>query len=338
LPTAGDLARATAGVVDELKVRNVETVAALCRLHVLSDVHRVLGTGGRLKMTNESAGWAQAYLTHRQWASMATTYSMHPLMVGELAEVDRSRMPTAVLNHIPHRNPMIVFPQPLPCLNHDSSTGELLAAYVVGDGPRGTVDTDSADREWLRLVLATRTATDLELAVVNLDTRDEWYSADEAIDRSATENARTAQRTVDSPYSPNADDNAAALRSRMLPVLDALTYVCSLGADIQPAPTSRPHGKRARRRERDPAPAALDLRVGWQLGPQLADLRRHYAEHRGEPGDGTMRPHPRRGFYAIHWTGPGRTVPRNTLRRPTYVNRDKLDGPPPTTIVPVSPA
>lgn len=288
---------------------------------------------------------ALAYRVHRRWAGAdAVAISTHPHLARELAQVAHDRLPAAVLEHLPYRNPLLLWPEPLPCAGPAGEDSELIAAYVhaIGANGRSMTDTDDPARTGYRFHIVTRSEHGLAAASANLVTTDGWYHPDRIVEQAVADFRRLADAGGTSrPVSPQ--HHAAALRSRLMPVLDAVGYLCSLGADLadqrrQPRPAaSGKAGKTARRR--GTGPEVTEIAMGWNLGPDLARDRYRHTDPATSPAastsgeSGARRPHPRRAHYGIRRTGPGGSIPRSVLIRATYVNRDRLGGADPTPTI-----
>lgn len=335
-----DLARAAAQHIADLRTHQNNVRAALTRHATIDTIDAAFDTHGRAPIPAPLAAPAISYRTHRAWERAAVVYAMHPAIVTELASAEPARVPAAALDHLPHPNPLIVWPDPPPCVDMDGGPARILAAYIVGVGGnrRSITTTDDPDRTGYRITVVARLPNGiLEEGGIRLDTGPhDWFDHDTAIESAAHRSVEI--NTAAGLASSTIDAHTRALRSKIGPALDALLYVTSIGADLNPLQTRT---RRTPRRAASTTKArskgdANVLGVGWTLGPAL-DAPRHTTP---EPVPGTTpattkRPHPRRAYYATRWTGPGRTVPRNAYIRATYIHRDQLTTNPTPTIATV---
>ncbi|GLZ43528.1 hypothetical protein [Actinokineospora sp. NBRC 105648] len=331
-----ELARAAAVHLDDLRVQHANLVRVLRQTDTLRYVDEAAESSGRMAIPAPLAAPALSYRTHKRWAADGVVYSVHPQMLDALAQVDRDRVPAGVLAHLPHRNPLLLFPSPVPCVGAAGTPTGLIAVYVSGvdAGGRRMTDTDDADCVGYRLTMVCRDSTGLEEAATRLHIADGWFHPEV---RAAAARSADLDKAARGERAHTVAQHAAALRSKLLPALDALMYVCSLGAEIEPATAPRAAAARRPARRAKPAAAETVHHVGWRLGPALADPAR--AQPATSTGTGGAKtPHPRRSHYGIRWTGPGKTVPRSTLIRGSFINRAQLDGPPVPTIYPAGPS
>lgn len=335
--SAKDMTRRVAATVEHLHACEQRMISQLRQAGVFEYVNEQSDRGGKWAMLAHLVAPALIYRTHRRWREgTATVYSLHPDMVREACDVEHERVAAQSLEHLFHVNPLLVFPEPVRCVNVDGSDATLVAVYVTGlNKTTGQqCDTDDADRTGIRLVLVTRQDRDgreiTEHAVVHLDTRTDWFDVEHEV-------REAARRQVQlDPMDFGYEQHLVASRSKLVPALAVLLYVTSNDMDHEPAPTRPADAKRKGRRQAARQQHEV-VNVGWRLGPALADERRTYERTRSSGGGGgTKAPHPRRAHYAHRWADQEHTVyTHRWFRKATYINRPDVTGDPVPTIVTV---
>lgn len=340
-PSTRELARRTARTLDMLRTTHTNFVAELAKAGILDYVNTVSEGFGRMAVPSHLVLSTLMHRAYHHWSLRPTVYSVHPAMVAELGQMDLAPFPAKVLEHLPHRSPLIVFPDPVPVRDMDGECGWLTAVYVSGVAPDGRriCDTHDPARRGIRLALVTERpgSSNIEVATLHLETTGENVDPQACLDK-------TAQRCLEldagrGGMGIGTELHRAALTSKLRPALDTLIYLCSKGMDSSEVPAAEGKRKRGKGQRLKPTPeqTAQVVNVGYRLGPQLADARRRHQSDRDRAGSTgrTVAPHPRRAHYGIRHTGPGRSVPVLTFIRPTFIHADQADGGVPT-IVPVS--
>ena len=285
------------------------------------------------------------------WKSEPVACSMHPDLMDELGDMEHTKLPSAMFNHLAYRNPRIMFPVPVRCKSviAPSGHGELIAAQVTGrrwvldpsaqdpmTAPRLLIPCHSNHPERVRLSVTLINTYDapgangMELSNLELplDQMRE-FNPQVLIEEFARDETTglTAKDLRGWPIEQHLD----AFRSKFWPALNALMYLSNRKMEAEPAPVRG--GSSARRaRARDQQPQIHN--VGYHRGPELAALRRRWASDCERlRGTGRVLPHPRRAHYR-DWPG-GREDGVQVFVSATYVNLDLLDGDDLPTIVPV---
>lgn len=334
---AKELTRRAGRIVEMLDGHNQKLIAKLRRAGVY-DYLNGFDEGGKLAFPPELMTPALVHRAHKHWRDgTATVYNVHPDMAREACDVEHLRVAARSMDHLPHVNPLLVFPEPVPCVHVDGVDCVLTAVYVAGMDHRTLrlCDTDAPVRTGMRLMMVTEhdDRQRIEYASIRLDTRTEWIDVEEEIDKAARR--YTELDVLDGRW--GYERHLRACRSKLMPTLAMLMYVTSTDMDHQPAPKRPADAKRAGRRS---ASRPIELvNVGWREGPEMAADRRAYEalKRGGETGGAKKVPHPRRAHYAHRWADAERTVfTHRWFRRATYVNRPELDGSPTPTIVTVT--
>ncbi|MEC3916026.1 hypothetical protein [Nocardia sp. CDC160] len=261
----------------------------------------------------------------RMWRRHRVVYRVHPGLAESLIDTDtRAEVPCEVFKRLPHPEPFVVFPVPIPApiaKNHFGLTVVGQPAYV-GMLITGVNEYEqlcsTADPDVRQLSVALASTIEYEgqapghdetIALVPLAGR---FSIDSLIERntqyeSLGEFANDEQRRV---Y------NLA---------FSLLLYLCS---DQRDAREHQPEtNKRARKSGRGDS-TIID--VGFDIGPELQAARRDSSTETAEGDEGKqVRPHLRRAHWHTYWTGP-RNSPTPVVKwlHPIVVHKeDKQDRP-----------
>ncbi|MEV6340941.1 hypothetical protein AB0M12_40255 [Nocardia vinacea] len=307
------------GVIDELRECMTRGGDAFMRGRVLlTELDAAMGTEQAtfIGVTVQTAEAAKLWRRHR------VVYRVHPGLADSLLDTDtRTAVPCEVFARLPHPDPFVVFPTPVPAPVARSSFSSPLVEPPVFVGMLVTAMTEyeqlcsTADPQahQLSVALASRIhyegqppSHDESVIYVPLSGS---HSIDDLIEllsryESFGEFAREDQRRV---Y------NLA---------LSLLLYLCS---DHRDARAHRPEAaKRGRKTSRkDKAQTIIDM--GFDVGPALHAARRDsHSDNTTASGGPTVRAHLRRAHWHTYWTGP-REAPTPEVRwlHPILVNRHR---------------
>ncbi|MET8848529.1 hypothetical protein [Amycolatopsis sp. NPDC004625] len=73
-----------------------------------------------------------ALAIRRIWASSRVVYALHPQMLAELADSSSEQLPGPIFSYLPHTNPLVIFPAPIPTTTPDGARAQILGFYVFG--------------------------------------------------------------------------------------------------------------------------------------------------------------------------------------------------------------
>lgn len=315
------LTRAAARILDDLRVAALNRDAHMRRAGMTRGL--TLPQARELRSDLATAMQIEVANVHRLWTTTPTVCAMHPDMVAELAEFQRGPLPAQLFDNLIYENPLIVFPEPIPCLSPSGEPGQMLACYVSGlaAGSRRLVSTGSPERATLRLTAINSYPSAPQcVTMLSLHTEGGVFDSEASVEQTAR---RHAAHDEDGR---SKDQHLAAARSKLLPILDCLTYLCLPGKAIDTQGMNLGVRGRATQQVPSPAPEA-PLRteaIGWREGPAMRALRANYDATRSlaRSMGKTYVPHPRRGYFGNRWCGEGRTELVLTLVRPTYIHRD----------------
>lgn len=237
------------------------------------------------------------------WQRTRVVYRVHPGLAVSLADTDpNSAIPCEVFTRLPHPDPFVAFPTPIPA-PHGASSGKLAepAVYV------GMLVTGLSRS----LTMCSTTDPDLCLLNVSLVGRFRYigqreqefreysvripclgdrYTVDEMIDTAGRFMATT---------DPEARENGAQRNAFRLAV-SMLLYLCSGQSDIG-ARTAVAPGKKTRRQGSVPS-TVID--VGFDIGPKLHAAGQAAAATANSGNGSRVRAHIRKAHWHTYWTGP----------------------------------
>lgn len=289
----------------------------------------------------------------QDWNREPVVCSMHPDLMDELGDVEHTKLPSAMFNHLAYRDPRIVFPVPIRCKSvvATSGYGELIAVQVQGrrwvldpsaedpaTAPRLLIPCHSnhPERAQLRITMINTYNAGGGMEVCNLQLpldRMREFDPRALIEEYARDETTglTSKQLRGWPIEQHLD----AFRSKFWPALNALMYLSNRKLESELA-TPRGGSSKRRARARDqkqPQPQVNN--VGYHRGPELAALRRRWESDCARlKGTGRVLPHPRRAHYR-EWPG-GREDGVQVFVSATYVNLGLLEEIDLPTIVPVS--
>ncbi|WP_194838552.1 hypothetical protein [Nocardia sp. XZ_19_369] len=253
----------------------------------------------------------------RLWRQHRVVYRVHPGLAECLIDTDtRAEVPCEVFARLPHPDPFVVFPTPLPApvardglpaVEPPMFVGMQIAALTANETVCSTADPRAAQ---LYVLLASKIhyvgghpSHDEATVFVPMSGT---YSIDALLDRHAEYDqfgqiSRDEQRQV---------HNLA---------LSLLLYLCSDRRDARNHESDA--GRRGRKGRRQEPRTIIDL--GFDVGPALHTAR-HGAEHdeHGGTTGARVRSHLRRAHWHTYWTGPrSAQTPEVRWLHPILVNR-----------------
>jgi hypothetical protein len=249
----------------------------------------------------------------RKWHACRVVYRVHPALFSGIAETGTAnKVPCEVLARLPHPNPFIVFPEPIPCEPDPYSTAPIAEApvftgmLVTGQTEeRDLCSTDDPALCYLNVALAGR----LRYAGQEPTYEERTLTLPTTGLKTAEEMARDMQATI-SRYNPS---KARAADARDVAAfhlaINLLLYVCSSEPDMKTIQSAVLRGRKKNANARRRANTSI-VDVGFHVGPALWRAERERQEpHRDEHTGRLVRPHIRRAHWHTYWTGP-RTAPQ----------------------------
>ncbi|WP_039824882.1 hypothetical protein [Nocardia testacea] len=254
----------------------------------------------------------------RTWKQTQVVYRVHPELALHLTDTaPGTEIPWQVFRRLPHPDPFVVFPTPLPAPHATKApmaepsvyVGMLVTGYAGGFMRCSTSD---EDLRFLCVDLVGR------VHLVGSEPHYAWYSIhipchDET---STVEEMIRAMGHVLRGADPDRTPDQREVEAYRL-VLSLLLYLCSDRGDVR---SSRGAGPKNARPRRGSATTVID--VGFDIGPKLSAARTPRAETAAAPTGRAVRPHIRRAHWHTYWTGPW-DVSTPHIRRvhPTLVHR-----------------
>lgn len=258
------------------------------------------------------------------WRRHRVVYRLHQGLADSLLETDtRTAVPCEVLARLPHPDPFVVFPTPLPA---PISAGGAIGGQVMAEPPMivGMLVTALNAHEGVC------STTDPAARMLNLSiaVRSHYQGQPPGHEENTVLIPMAGTRTIDElinharEFVHSGDIGSDQQRRMYNLAISVLLYLCS---DQQDARPHRPaYGTRKSKKPRQPSQPVIDL--GFDIGPALHAARR--TGHNGTDSDSTalttsnVRPHLRRAHWHTYWTGP-RTNPTPEVRwlHPILVNR-----------------
>ncbi|MBF6065441.1 hypothetical protein IU500_34480 [Nocardia terpenica] len=261
---------------------------------------RSLGPNGRvvvnsLQNTLLAAERIFELLQHR------VVYRVHPELAESLADTEPgATIPCEVFCRLPHPDPFVVFPTPLPAPHDTGSKPVLEPPVYMGMLVTGLTNQlelcSTADPRLHMLTVALISRVHFEGSEphypwygIEIPCFSERFTIEEMI--------RGVHRALKSS-DPAADPNEIELNAYRLAV-SLLLYLCSDRRDI-----SAPTEVTANRKKRHvPGAASTVIDVGFDIGPKLFAARQAASAPSADSGK-RVRPHIRRAHWHTYWTGP----------------------------------
>ncbi|MFJ2116140.1 hypothetical protein ACIOEX_30360 [Streptomyces sp. NPDC087850] len=281
------------------------------------------------------------------WGRSKVVYAMDDLMLHYLAQSSVSKIPTSVLQALPHANPFILLPRPDvndPELAYwRTHLGVPVGAIVFGrfNDARQLCSTADEQREDLGLMFVGWIDTEergmiLQTIRCTIPLRHAHLTVDDVVNE-----------TVDKFHfneDLGEDSNVKLeqwLRRYVTQVFNSLLYVCTDQPDTEVyRPSVNRAGKaKSSKKQRRPRPDDINtvVKVGFRLGPALHAAKQQSDAREKTEGEGTgrrQRPHQRAGHWRTFWTGPGREIEKLNWVRPYWVSTDLLsEGDTPNDVV-----
>jgi hypothetical protein len=276
----------------------------------------------------------------RIWASDRIVYALHPQMLAELADSSSEQLPGPIFSYLPHTNPLVIFPEPIPTTTPDGAPGRVVGFYVYGrrERPRRLCSSHDEGRDGLGLMFVTALVDDrgkridTDLTRVTIPVGQDQFTVEHAVDQTLAAFAAEPGMELLSDRMRN------WLTELTRTAVNVLLYLCSEEPDtivVRSASKRKPS-----RGTRVVKPTRM-IKVGWRLGPAFDAARRVTSETPVHTDSGRRRPipHQRRGHFRTFWTGRGRTTPILRFIKPSWVNldlvADPVSGAPEHTVVTV---
>lgn len=269
----------------------------------------------------------QTALAVRLWRRHRVVYRVHPGLAESLLATDTTaEVPCEVFARLPHPDPFVVFPTPLPApvvvdgmplVTPPEFVGMLVTAQTANEAFCSTADPRATQ---LHISLASRIhyvgahpSHDESIVFVPLSGT---YSIDGLIARAAE-------------YDRLGGTLAAEDERRVHNLaMSLLLYLCSGTRDAREHQPEHP-GRSRKDRRKEPK-TVIDL--GFDIGPALTAARTDSPDRATGPGSGSgsgegVRAHLRRAHWHTYWTGP-RTDTRSAVAPPDPGQPQGLPGPP----------
>ncbi|WP_107656028.1 hypothetical protein [Nocardia suismassiliense] len=237
----------------------------------------------------------------REWQAHRVVYRVHPELVAGLAETDRGTpIPCEVFRRLPHPNPFVVFPVPLPAPRSSESPPMTKSPVYVGMLVTGRTKAfelcSTADPavHYLNAALIGR----LHFAGQEPDFQEYNIRIPCVSQRFTVEEMIMTNRLAFEAIELTAVMHQLEVDAYRLGV-SLLLYLCSSRGDLS-APTELVPGIKKRRKQ-----TALNTIVdmGFDIGPKLLAARKTATEQAGASGK-AVRAHIRRAHWHTYWTGP----------------------------------
>jgi hypothetical protein len=281
-------------------------------------------------------------LAFRDWAPMAfwnehkQVYTMHPTLTRELRATGvNDKLPGEILQHLPHPDPMFVFPDGIEIELPEGERGSLIAinvcgAHVTGPGHANFASTlDETSNGLYFNALAEvydedGTVVDWDYCHTSIPISDEAFTIASVIDDTRDYYSFDGKRATE-----GMDERRLAYVHQVVGIaLAHLLYVSTVDVDIAPprnttAAQNAPLAAAGPRRR--PRPTKHQP-VGYVIGPALDAARREHEKNAATGGGGgTKGPHVRKAHFHTVRTGVGRVDSELRWFAPIPV---KMDGAP----------
>jgi hypothetical protein len=277
----------------------------------------------------EMLGYIRNAALYQLWIKSKIVYSVHPEMLAELADCGSTRLPGQIFDLLPHTNPFVVFPSPIPTTAPDGMTACVTGFLVYGrsNKSRNICSTHDDERSALGLLFFTNLYDgagrhiDTEIVSADIPVVLDSFTVEQAVDT-------TLATFTASPGDAGRTESLRGWLGGLLRLaLNTLLYLCTDEPDFTTVVDRRsPKAKKKDRAARGRSPTMI--RVGWRLGPALGRLRRAAAnKYSSATGTGTGQPtHQRRCHFRTFWVGPGRVDAILKFIKPYWVRLDRVDG------------
>lgn len=255
----------------------------------------------------------------RLWRRYRVVYRVHPGLADSLLDTDTTAaVPCEVFARLPHPDPFVVFPVPIPAPVSEPTQMMREAGLVVAEPPVfvGMLVTGMTVDEQLCSTADPR----LHQLSISLASRIRYEGQPWTHDESTIVLPLTGSHSIDGLVAMLAELHTVgritdAERARIFnTALSLLLYLCSDQRDsraYQPEP-----GRKGRKRRTDRRNDTI-LDLGFDVGPALQAARRSSAEESAvEPAGrdgGRVRTHLRRAHWHTYWLGP-RSEPHPEVR------------------------
>ncbi|WP_280406609.1 hypothetical protein [Nocardia carnea] len=260
----------------------------------------------------------------RLWRQHRVIYRVHPRLADALTETETSAaVPCEVFTRLPHPNPFVVFPTPLPApAAADPPTPIAVPPVFLGMLVTGMTEHDQ---------LCSTADPAARYLYISLATKLRYEGSEDAYEETTRIVPLTGTRTVDDLIALNTafgggpGDMSKEGNQRVHSLaLSLLLYLCSDRSDIREHRPPAPAGRRGRKARRQKDRPVVDM--GFEIGPSLEAASRSPNSESGvgAAGTGTVRAHLRRAHWHTYLTGP-RDNPTPEVRwlLPTLVNPGK---------------
>ncbi|WP_428400256.1 hypothetical protein [Nocardia fluminea] len=310
---------AMAGMIDQMRdgflnggaegARRVRTMLAQLALQMGDEAATFFG------VTVQTAEAARLWRRHR------VVYRVHPGLADSLFSTDTSvAVPCEVFARLPHPDPFVVFPEPIPAPTSAPTAMMRQAGLVIAEPPVfiGMLVTGMTIDEQLCSTADPR----LHQLSVALAGRIRYEGQPHTHEESTVTVPLTGSHSISELAESMAEWNTfgkitTSEHARIFnTTLSLLLYLCS---DQRDSRTYRPDqgrkGKKRRTDRNNGDGTVVDL--GFDVGPSLQAARQAATEDPGEHDGGTderrVRTHLRRAHWHTYWTGP-RATPHPEVR------------------------
>jgi hypothetical protein len=111
-------------------------------------------------------------------------------MLAELADSTSEHLPGPIFDYLPHSNPLVVFPEPIPTTTPDGARGQILGFFVYGNAgqPRRLCSSHDEHRDGLGLMFITALVDeqdnrlDIDLTRVTIPVGQDQFTVEQAVD------------------------------------------------------------------------------------------------------------------------------------------------------------
>ncbi|MGW4826280.1 hypothetical protein ACWEOG_01770 [Amycolatopsis japonica] len=216
-----------------------------------------------------------ASAVHRLWmTSKRVVLPFHPSLVDELEDSASGDLPGAIFDRLPHANPLVLFPRPLPVTTADGHRGELLGFYIYGRRAerRGQLcSTHDPQRDAIGIMAVTSLVDehgqekDLDFTRLTVPIGRDRFTIEDAVENTLKAFALEPGMMV------RLDMVKDWVSTLTHAALHAMLYLCSDQPDVATKPSPQRGGPN--RGKSKPAKPPQIHPVGWQHGPALAEAR-----------------------------------------------------------------
>ncbi|GAB4989017.1 hypothetical protein MAHJHV58_16930 [Mycobacterium avium subsp. hominissuis] len=266
----------------------------------------------------------------RAWQRHRVVYQVHPALFAALSDTDtNTEIPCEVFARLPHPDPFVAFPVPIPMAPDPRSSAPVVEAPVLTGmlvtgltEDREMCSTADPGMRFLSVALAAKLRYEgldptYEERLVTLPAAGRKTPAQMAGDMQALISVMNPDhaRPVD-----DLDTEAFRLATGIL------LYVCSVGADTTTVQAAVHRGRNKNANARRRANTEV-VGVGFHVGPALERHYRQSSAPAAHDGGGPVRPHVRRAHWHTYWTGPKSAPQKPELRwlHPIVVRAEERD-------------